>query len=67
MWIHVFPNIVNTLVVPATLQLGAVIIAEVSLSFLGPGLPPPDPSWGLMVSDGRDYISFAWWMKTTKD
>jgi peptide/nickel transport system permease protein len=61
---HLFPNIVNSLVVLATLNLGAVIIAEASLSFLGLGVPPPDPTWGGMISDGRDYIDEAWWLCT---
>jgi len=59
---HIFPNVVNTLVVLATLQLGTTIIAEASLSFLGMGVPPPHPSWGLMLAQGRDYITYAWWL-----
>jgi peptide/nickel transport system permease protein len=59
---HIFPNIVNTLVVLGTLQLGQVIIAESSLSFLGLGVPPPAPAWGSMVGDGRDLIFSAWWV-----
>jgi peptide/nickel transport system permease protein len=64
MLIHIFPNVVNTLVVLATLQLGTVIIAESSLSFLGVGVPPPDPAWGTMVADGRSAISEYWWLCT---
>ena len=64
MLVHIFPNIVNTLVVLGTLQLGLVIVAEASLSFLGVGVPPPEPAWGLMVSEGRKYISRAWWLCT---
>jgi peptide/nickel transport system permease protein len=59
---HIFPNVVNTLVVLATLQLGTTIIAEATLSFLGMGVPPPHPSWGLMLAQGRDYITYAWWL-----
>jgi len=61
---HIFPNMVNTLVVLATLQLGVVIIAEASLSFLGVGVPLPDPAWGSMIAEGRSYISTAWWLCT---
>jgi len=61
---HFLPNILNTLLVLATLQLGSVIIYEASLSFLGLGIQPPDVSWGLMLSDARPYISVAWWVIT---
>ncbi len=59
---HMFPNVVNTLIVLATLQTGWTIIVESSLSFLGAGVPPPDPSWGTMVSEGRSMIDNAWWI-----
>lgn len=59
---HIFPNIVPTLLVLASLQVGYVIIMESTLSFLGVGIPPPTPSWGLMASDGRGVISTAWWV-----
>jgi peptide/nickel transport system permease protein len=62
MFKHIFPNIINTLLILATLQLGVTIIAEASLSFLGMGVPPPNPAWGLMLSQGRDYITYAWWL-----
>ena len=62
MWREIFPNMVNTLIIMATLSLGAVIIAESSISYLGLGVPPPDPAWGSMVSDGRDYMSTAYWV-----
>jgi len=61
---HIFPNIINTLVVLATLQLGVVIIMESSLSFLGLGVPPPDPAWGSMVADGRVLLFTSWWVST---
>lgn len=59
---HVLPNLVPTLLVLATLQLGFAIIAEGSLSFLGIGVPPPAASWGSMLADGRSYLSTAWWL-----
>ena len=59
---HILPNITNTLIVLATLQLGLVILLEASLSFLGVGLSPPTPAWGLMVADGRELIIRAWWV-----
>lgn len=59
---HLFPNVLNTLLVLATMQVGWAIIIEGSLSFLGAGVPPPTPSLGSMVADGRTYISSAWWI-----
>ena len=59
---HLFPNVFNTMVVLMTLRVGWVIIYESTLSFLGAGIPPPTPSWGLMVSDGRQYMVSAWWI-----
>jgi len=61
---HLLPNIFNTLLVLATLQVGQVIVFEASLSFLGLGIQPPDVSWGLMLADARNYISNAWWAIT---
>lgn len=62
MFKHIFPNVLNTLIVLATLNVGVVILFEATLSFLGVGVPPPIPSWGRMVADGRNYISSAWWL-----
>jgi peptide/nickel transport system permease protein len=56
---HIFPNVVNTIIVLATLEVGQVILLEASLSFLGAGLPRPTPAWGLMVADGRELILTA--------
>ena len=61
---HLLPNILNTLLVLATLQIGQVILFEASLSFLGLGVQQPDVSWGLMLSDARQYITNAWWTIT---
>jgi peptide/nickel transport system permease protein len=59
---HIVPNVFNTFMVLVTLNIGVVIIAEASLSFLGAGIPPPTPTWGLMVSEGRGRIADAWWV-----
>ena len=59
---HVFPNIVNTIIVLATLEVGQVILLESTLSFLGAGLPRPTPAWGLMVADGRELLVTSWWL-----
>lgn len=59
---HILPNVLNTFMVLLTLHVGVVIVAEASLSFLGAGIPPPTPSWGLMVAEGRGKISSAWWL-----
>jgi peptide/nickel transport system permease protein len=59
---HILPNVMNTFMVLVTLNIGVVIIAEASLSFLGAGVPPPTPTWGLMISEGRGRIADAWWV-----
>jgi peptide/nickel transport system permease protein len=59
---YIFPNVVNSLIVLATLQVGYVILLESALSFLGAGLPRPTPAWGLMIADGRELIVTAWWV-----
>ena len=59
---HILPNVLNTFMVLVTLNIGVVIVAEASLSFLGAGIPPPTPSWGLMVAEGRGKITSAWWL-----
>ena len=62
MRLHVFPNIVNPLLIIVTLEVGHVILLESTLSFLGAGLPLPTPAWGLMVAEGRDLIVSNWWV-----
>ena len=62
MFKYIFPNVVNSLIVLATLQVGYVILLESALSFLGAGLPRAEPAWGVMVADGRELIVTAWWV-----
>ena len=61
---HVIPSTLAPLIVIATVEVGLVIIAEASLSFLGLGTPPDQPSWGRVVANGRDYLNNAWWIST---
>jgi peptide/nickel transport system permease protein len=57
-----FPNIFNSVVVLSTLQVGWAIVVESALSFLGAGIPPPTPTWGNLVAEGRDVLDSAWWI-----
>ncbi len=59
---HLLPNVLAPIIVVSTLQVSQVIIAEATISFLGFGIQPPTPAWGTMVSEGRTYIFFAWWL-----
>ncbi|MFF1442207.1 ABC transporter permease [Streptomyces sp. NPDC058295] len=59
---HVLPNAAGPVIVLATLEFGAAILAVSSLSFLGYGAPPPAPEWGTLISDGRNYLANAWWL-----
>lgn len=61
---HIVPSTIPPLIVIATVEVGLVIIAEASLSFLGLGAPPEQPSWGRIVANGRDYLNNAWWIST---
>jgi peptide/nickel transport system permease protein len=61
---HILPNVVNTAIVLGTLMLGVVIVAEASLSFLGVGVPPPQPAWGLMLADGKQGLMVGYWWLT---
>ena len=62
LWKHLTPGLINTVIVVTTLHLGALILTEASLSFLGVGIPPPTPAWGVMVAEGRNYIYTEWWI-----
>jgi peptide/nickel transport system permease protein len=59
---HILPNLVNSLMVLATLQLGTAVILEASLSFLGLGVPRPMPSWGTMLAESQTYLWTTWWL-----
>lgn len=62
--LHIFPNLTNSMIILATLQIAQVVLMEASLSFLGVGIPPPMPAWGLMIADGRGLLAEAWWVST---
>lgn len=61
---HLLPNVATPALVVATLELARVILMDAALSFLGLGVPPPNPSWGAMLSEGQVYIDSAWWVVT---
>ncbi len=61
---HILPNVLSSVIVVGTLQVSRMILFEASLSFLGLGVPPPTPTWGGMVADGRTYVENAWWVST---
>jgi peptide/nickel transport system permease protein len=61
---HLLPNVANTAIVLATLMLGVVIVSEAALSFLGVGVPPPKPAWGLMLADGKKGLMAGYWWLT---
>lgn len=62
LFVHIFPGVINTVLVIATLRVGQLILIEAILSFLGAGVQPPKPAWGAMVADGREYLGDAWWI-----
>ena len=64
LFVHIFPGVINTVLVIATLRVGQLILIEAILSFLGAGVQPPKPAWGAMVADGREYLNDAWWIAT---
>jgi peptide/nickel transport system permease protein len=61
---HILPNVANSAIVLATLMLGVVVVTEASLSFLGVGVPPPKPAWGLMLADGKKGMMAGYWWLT---
>jgi peptide/nickel transport system permease protein len=63
-WRHLVPNALGPVIVAATLGIGNTILLEAALSFLGLGVPPPTPSWGAMVAEGRNHLIEGWWIAT---
>jgi peptide/nickel transport system permease protein len=61
---HILPNVINSAIVLGTLMLGVVIVTEAALSFLGVGVPPPKPAWGLMLADGKKGMMVGYWWLT---
>lgn len=59
---HLLPNLLNSMVVLATLQIATIVLMEAALSFLGVGIPPPTPAWGTMIAEGREVLEKAWWV-----
>lgn len=64
LWRHVLPNSLGTIIAFAALQFGSAILAISTLGFLGYGAPPPTPEWGLLIAEGRKYLTAAWWLTT---
>ena len=63
-WRHILPNVLGTVAVLVTILATNIILFEASLGFLGLSVPPPQPSWGGLIADGRDYLADAWWLST---
>ena len=61
-WRHILPHLVNSLLILASLSAATAVIVEAALSFFGAGVPPPAPSWGGMINDGREFVTTAWWV-----
>ncbi|MDM0087862.1 MULTISPECIES: ABC transporter permease [unclassified Variovorax] len=64
LWRHVLPNSMTSVAAMAALQFGTAILSISTLGFLGYGAPPPTPEWGLLIAEGRNYISTGWWLTT---
>lgn len=64
MFSHILPNVINTIIILATIEMGGIIVLTATMSFLGLGTQPPSCDWGLMLAEGRQYITYAWWLVT---
>ena len=62
LWRHVLPNAVTSVLAYAAIQFGWAILQISTLGFLGYGAPPPTPEWGLMIAEGRNYMTTSWWL-----
>jgi peptide/nickel transport system permease protein len=62
LFVHLLPNVLTPAIVIATIYVGRMILIESALSFLGVGVPPPTPTWGGILGDGRAYVDTAWWI-----
>lgn len=61
-WLHLLPHLFSSLLILASLSAASAVIIEAALSFFGAGVPPPAPTWGGMINDGRDFVTTAWWV-----
>lgn len=64
MFSHILSNIINTLIILVTIDIGGIIVYTATMSFLGLGTQPPSCDWGLMLAEGKQYITYAWWLVT---
>lgn len=64
LFVHVLPMVLSPVIIQGTLSMGGIILTAAGLGFLGFGAQPPSPEWGLMVSDGRNFMPHAWWVST---
>ncbi|MDI6640938.1 MAG: ABC transporter permease [Elusimicrobiota bacterium] len=62
LFVHILPNVIGPILVSIALNIGRAILVESALSFLGLGVQPPTPSWGNILTSGKDYIHIAWWL-----
>jgi peptide/nickel transport system permease protein len=64
LWLHIFPNLLPSIIIRTTIGMGTTLLVAATLGFLGVGAQPPTPEWGKMVADAREYLPDAWWSAT---